>query len=303
MRLLRMLGRTLSESIVNIFRHGWLSVSAILSITVTLLLTSVLLITTLNVENVTQKLAQGLTASVYIEKTVSDKDAMKLADQIKTWDNILDAQYSTANQEFDKLMETYYNDNQSNILIDMREVNPLPAVITVTMEEPDKYSELETKLKTSFKGKISDIVFSADVANNVLPIFDTIRNGSYALIFAVGFVAIILISNTIRITIVARRTEIGIMRLVAASNWYIRTPFIIEGILLGVIGAFIATGISVGAYSYYFPLIENKLSFGTSGILVNVDLILKQVLLWTVVIGGVIGLVGSFFPVRKYLKK
>lgn len=303
MRFLRMLLRTIIESFKNIFRHGWLSISAILSITVTLLLTAALLIITLNINSATTVVAQGLTAHVYIKNEISEADGRKLAKELEKLDNVKAVEYSTKDEQLTSLLDSF-DDSHQQLLEGYRgTTNPLTDVIVITMENPELFPALETQITQKFKNQIREVDYQEQIANTVLPVFETIRRGAYFLILAVAFVAIILISNTIRITIVARRTEIGIMRLVAASNWYIRTPFIIEGILLGIIGALIATGISVGAYYYYLPLIVEKFSFGTADVVVAVDIIFRQVILWTTVIGGVIGLIGSFFPVRKYLKK
>jgi len=302
MRAIRMIFRTISESVQNIFRHGWLSVSAILSITVTLLLTSALLIVTLNIQQATTVVAQGLTAHVYLKTEISETEGRKIGKELEKFNNVKAVEYSTKDQQLTSVLDGF-DEAHKDLLEDYRNSNPLNDVLIITMENPDLFSQLESEINQKYKNKISSIDYQQQIANTVLPVFETIRRGAYFLILAVAFVAIILISNTIRITIVARRTEIGIMRLVAASNWYIRTPFIIEGVLLGIIGALIATGISVGAYYYYLPLITEKFSFGTSDVIVSVQTILQEVLLWTTIIGGVIGLIGSFFPVRKYLKK
>jgi Cell division protein len=299
MRIIRMLFRTFGESLKNVFRHGWLSFSAILSITVTLLLTSILLIVSLNVEQMTKTVAQGLSISVYLNYEVTDAEAIALQNNIKNLPNVADVTYATEDEELRAVVESFGVGVDD--LFTGRD-NPLFKTLTIIMVNPEDYPRLEATLRSRYSTSIETISYNQDVADRVLPFFQGIRNVAFALIIAVAFVAIILISNTIRITIVARRTEIGIMRLVAASNWYIRTPFIIEGIFLGIIGALIATGITVGAYWYYTPLMAERIALITVA-LVPWEMILSEVLVWTVGIGGIIGLIGSFFPVRKYLRK
>ena len=299
MRIIRMLFRTFGESLKNVFRHGWLSFSAILSITVTLLLTSILLIVSLNVEQMTKTVAQGLAVSVYLNYEVTDAEAILLQNNIKNLPNVSDVTYATEDEELKAVVESF--GVGADHLFTGRD-NPLFKTLTIIMVNPEEFSRLETTLRSRYSTSIETISYNQDVADRVLPFFQGIRNAAFALIVAVAFVAIILISNTIRITIVARRTEIGIMRLVAASNWYIRTPFIIEGIFLGIIGALIATGITVGAYWYYTPLMAERIALITVA-LVPWEMVLSEALVWTVGIGGIIGLIGSFFPVRKYLRK
>jgi len=299
---MRMLWQTIKESFKSIFRHGWLSISAILSITVTLLLTATLLIVTLNVQSVTQAVAQGLTAHVYLKTDVSENQATVLKQKISILNNVKEVTFSNKDDQFSKMMNGLDETNKA-LLEGYRQANPLNDVLIVTMEQPNLYHTLKTELEQTYPKQIDKIEYQEEVAKNVLPVFNAIRVGAFILILVVAFVATILISNTIRITIVARRTEIGVMRLVAASNWYIRTPFVIEGVLLGIIGALVATGVSVGVYHYYSPTILRTFSFGTTGVIVVTTVILQQVLFWTTVIGGAIGLIGSFFPVRKYLKK
>lgn len=304
MRILRMILRTVKESIRNIFRQGWLSFSAILSIMVTLLLTSILLVVSVNVEHTTKIVAQGLQTVVYFEYTVTDEEAKKIEKEVAKWENVKSVVFTTEIEEFNKVFDSFDNQEQKDLLSDFAgDKNPMHKALTITMTNPEDAEDLEKKLLQKFDAQISDIEFDKTIAKTILPMFDTIRKASFALILAVAFVAIILISNTIRITIVARRTEIGIMRLVAASNWYIRTPFILEGIMLGLIGAAIATGLVTTAYWYYLPVITSKLLFVSVDALVPVQVILNELLLWTMSLGGAIGFLGSIFPVRKYLRK
>ena len=302
MRVIRMLFKTITESFKNIFRHSWLSISAILSITVTLILTAVLLIVTLNINNMTKVVAQGLTTHVYLKNEITEEEGRNVAKEIETLMNVKAVEYSTKDEQLTKVLDSF-DESHRALLEEYRNSNPLPDVIIITMDSPEEFPALEKALQDQFEPQIKNIDYQSEIANTILPVFETIRRGAYFLILAVAFVAIILISNTIRITIVARRTEIGIMRLVAASNWYIRTPFIIEGILLGVIGALVATAATVGVYYYYMPFIIEKFSFGAENVVVPVSIVLNEVLVWTTALGGAIGLIGSFFPVRKYLKK
>ncbi|MGL5042101.1 MAG: permease-like cell division protein FtsX, partial [Culicoidibacterales bacterium] len=239
------------------------------------------------------------------EAKVTDAEANRIRTVITGWTNVQAVQYTTEKQEFDKILALFKDDAEQQGIVESfsGDKNPFAKTITITMVNPELSDALKKQLETTFSKEISDINFNSGVADTILPLFDTIRKGSYALIAAVAFVAIILISNTIRITIVARRTEIGIMRLVAASNWYIRTPFILEGVILGIIGALIATGGVSFAYWYYLPIITQKLFVTSTDMLVSVDVVLEQLLVWTTTLGGVIGFLGSIFPVRKYLKK
>lgn len=302
MKAFRMVMRTISEAFKNIFRQGWLSFSAVLSMMVTLLLTSVLVIVSLNIQNATTLVAQGLETVVYLKHDVSDKDVDKMLREIEKIDNVKAVEFKTAQSAFDDIIA---KDQQTEILGYLRDRSTeyLNDEITVTMIDADGYESLNTTLTTKYGDKIDKLSFSKDIADSILPVFEGIRKAAFYLIIAVAFVAVILISNTIRITIVARRREIEIMRLVAASNWYIRTPFIIEGILLGIIGALIATAISVGAYWYYLPALTTQIFLGATEVFVPVDVVLKEALIWTLGIGAIIGFIGSIFPVRKYLKK
>lgn len=302
MRVIRMFLRTFKESFKNMFRHGWLSISAILSITVTLLLTSMLVIITMNIQNATKVVAQGLKMNVYLNYDVVEDEAKKITKDISAFNNIKNIEYSNETQQWQKLMDSF-TEEEREMFKDYEQSKPLYKTITITLNNPEDSNTVKAEIEKNYKSKINKIDFPREMAESILPLFETIRRAGYFLILSVGFVAMILISNTIRITIVARKIEIGIMRLVAASNWYIRTPFIIEGILLGIIGALIATALSVGLYWYYLPVIASKLVFGTSEIIVPVRVVLQESLLWTVSIGSFIGLLGSLLPVRKYLRK
>lgn len=297
-----MMFRTIKEAFRNIFRHGWLSFSAVLSMMLTLLLTSVLVIISLNIQNATTVIAQGLETVVLLEKDVSDEKITDMLAEIKQMNNVKQVTYETAEEVFANFIANEENGDKL-LYLQPRVKDVMNDQITITMVESDAYGALEKSLTKQYPKEIQEFVFNEEVAETILPMFEWIRKAALWLIMAVALVAVILISNTIRITIVARRREIEIMRLVAASNWYIRTPFIIEGILLGIIGALIATAISVGAYWYYLPILTSQVFEMSNEIFVSAELVLYQSLIWTLGIGATIGFIGSIFPVRKYLKK
>lgn len=303
MRLLRMLIRTIKDAFISIFRHGWLSFSAIISITVTLFLTSLLIIVSLNITKITNDVSsQGLQIILYLDKGTSEQRALEIQEKIKSFENVDGVIYKSEQQEFEEFISTF-DDKTKELYLRYQDANPLSKTLQIKMMNPDEEAQLQKKIKDNFGIEIIDYTYNEDIAKKALPIFDSIRLGAYGLILSVAFVAIILISNTIRITIIARRTEIGIMRLVAASNWYIRTPFLLEGIIIGIIGGTIAAAISTGLYYYLVPKFQVEISQTILESLVPVQIVSIEVFKWSLSLGTIIGFVGSIFPVRKYLKK
>ena len=183
-------------------------------------------------------------------------------------------------------------------VLDVIETNPFPASIEVRMFDPAGALEIAEELRLN-TAVVEQVLVRADVVGKLLRISRMARIGGTIAVIALGAVTLFVIFNTIRLAVYSRREEIEIMKLIGATDWFVRGPFVIEGAFIGVVGAGIAAVVFVIGYSNFGPALNSLVAFlpiqTETGFVANLTL-------FTVLVGVVVGSVGSFFSVRRYLE-
>lgn len=296
MRALRILTRSIRDSFKSVFRNFSLSMASIACTTITLILVAIAICLTYNVRQVTTDLEHELTIVAYLNKDVTDEQKTELENALKTMDNV-DSYEMKSKDEWKAEMKE--EDQSLENALDIFDENPLLDSVIVKVDDVKNLGETADRLREF------DFVNSAEygegMVENVIGIFDAVSFGTFAIVIALVLVTAFLISNTIKLTIFSRRTEIEIMRLVGASNTSIKLPFVFEGFVLGVFGSIIPILISI--YGYVF-LYNQTGGYVFTQIITLVEpfpfvLIVSLILL---VIGSLVGMLGSWRAVKKYLK-
>lgn len=296
MRALRILTRSIRDSFKSVFRNISLSMASIACTTITLILVALSLFLSHNVREITTTLEHELTIVVYLDREVTDEQKIELENDLKTMENV--ESYTMKSKEEWKAEMQQENETLETTL-DYLDENPLLDSVTVTVDDVRNLSETAEKLRTY------DFVTSAEygegMVESIIGIFDAVSLSTLVIVIALVLVTAFLISNTIKLTIFSRRTEIEIMRLVGASNTAIKLPFVFEGFILGVLGSIIPIALSI--YGYVFLYNETG-GYIFTRIITLVEpfpfvLIVSVILL---VIGSLVGMLGSWRAVRKYLK-
>lgn len=298
MKYFRMATRHWREAFKGIWRHRMLAFSAVLSVAVALFLTSFLVLVVLNVNNVTDNLEKDIKIYATIKKDTSAEAVDALINNTKTVSNIVEVQYKTADQELDDLILSYGEDGK--IFESYRNDNPLKATLTFTLNDASLAEKTVEALKAY--PELDKIQYGQETAENIIKIFDTVQQFGAIVVVAVMVVAIVLISNTIRMAIMARRTEIEIMRLVGASNFFIRWPFILEGLLIGLMGAIIPIGLTAVGYTQLYSYLTNEGQL-TLVRLAEPSTVLLGISLFILGVGALVGILGSLFSMTRFLKK
>jgi cell division transport system permease protein len=190
-------------------------------------------------------------------------------------------------------------------LVEQLRGNPLPASLEVQLKDPRQVAAVVTTIKGNatlpkvVKDANADVKWGQNVVENLFAATGIVRTFVLVFVIMLLVVSLILIGNTIRLAIYSRRKEIGIMRLVGASNWFIRTPFLFEGVLQSVLGSLLAIGTLVAAQSLLVPWLQRNLRFLPVQISAATLWQLTGLLLLSAI---VIGLAGSGTAVRRYLK-
>lgn len=293
----RTLMRHIRVGCKNIIRNGWMTIASIGAVTTTLILVSVFLALVLNLNEIANNIENDVEIKTLVELGTSEEEVIALGKQLEEIDGVESVTFSSNDEELQSLIDSMGEEGKTWELFEQD--NPLNHAFVVRAKVPQDTETIAKEIE-SFD-HINRVVFGKDVVKQLFEFNKYARVIGIALIVALVFTAIFLISNTIKITIIARSTEIGIMKLVGATNGFIRWPFFIEGLLLGVLGSIIPIAIILGGYYYLDSSVIDTISFSFVELL-PFNPFAWQLSLLVLAIGAIIGVWGSVMSIRKYLK-
>lgn len=298
MKLIRMFGRCIRDAFKSVIRNFSLSLASISCITITLIIVTVALIASFNVRNFTSIIEKDMTIVVFLKNDASKKDAEKVEEKIKKINNVSEYEFFTKKQVKEQLQEEspVFNTVLENF---EDEDNPLKDTFQVKVKD---INQISTTARTIEKMKdVAVVRYGEGMVDKMVKAFASIERVTYGIVIALVLVTIFLIVNTIKLTISSRKKEIEIMRLVGASNFTIKTPFIIEGMFLGLLGSIIPIIISTYGYIAFYRHFNGYLYSELIKLIIPEPFIyqISLILLGT---GILVGMIGSARAVRKYLK-
>ena len=300
MKVIRIIGRSITNAGKSIARNFSLSMASITCTIITLILVSLGVLVSYNVNNITKDIEKELTIVVFMKKETTKEELNKTKDALSKIDNVADVKYTSKDDiknnmareypSFSKMMESWTDVN-----------NPFQDSYIVSVKDVRDINETVTTIKNL--DNVDIVKYSESMVGELINIFDAIKTGTICLVVGLVLVTAFLINNTIKITIFSRRNEIDIMRLVGTSNTVIKLPFLFEGLFIGVLGAIIPILVTIFGYTYIYNAVS---SLGTSNILsiiklTSPELIVYKTSLFILIIGAVVGMFGSVKAVRKYL--
>lgn len=292
------LPRHFVTAVQNIWRNGVMSFSSIFAVTITLLLIGVIGVLALNVQDISANIEEGVSIYVKLERNIDSEGELAVGDQINAINGVTKSTYYTKDQELDKLIEKQGEDG-AELFESYRDENPLGAAYEVEVKDASQIEAISKKIEEI--PNVNSATYGGESTENMVQTLQTIQTGGTVFIVGLSVVALFMIANTIKITITARQTEISIMRMVGASNWYIRIPFMLEGMLIGLIGSIIPIIVLIYGYQTIYDY--------AGGALLSAMLALKEPMpfirdfsLILAAIGAGVGLIGSFVSIRRFLK-
>ena len=285
----------------SIFRHMALSISAASAVTVTLVLVATFMLVALNISNFTRNIEDSVKIHVKIEQTYEDEEIAALGNQIHQIDGVSNVQYSDKDSEMDAFLEYIQETGGTPSFYESYrgENNPLRDAFIIEVDEPENIEQIADEIR-ALDG-VETAEYGGASAKTMLDAFDSIRAGGAIFIIALSVLAMFLISNTIKMTIYARMEEISIMRNVGAANWFIKTPFMIEGMVIGLAGAILPILFTIFGYNALYNIIDGVLFTEMFALYPTIPFTL-QVSGILALMGMLVGLFGSFFSVNKYLR-
>lgn len=298
MKAIRILSRNIRDSFKSVFRNFSLSLASISCITITLIVVAISIVLSLNVNRFTELVEKDVTIVAFLDLEVTDSDRQAISDKLNKMSNVDKVEFISKKEITKDMMAS--SETFKKIMADWSESDsPIQDTFQIKVKDINDIGKTAKEIEKI--DKVDIVKYGEGMVEQLVSVFDIIRRLSVAAVIALIVVTAFLIVNTIKITIFSRRREIEIMRLVGASNINIKIPFIIEGLILGLLGAIIP--IIVTCYGY--TKIYDKLG----GILfTNVISLIKPtpfiyfVSLILIVIGMIVGMFGSLRAVKKYLK-
>lgn len=287
----------LADAWRNLIRHISLTVSSVIAVTVTLLIVGVLVVIAGNISDFTNNIESDFQIQATISPGFSeDKEIAELQAQIEQLDHVESCTFSSKE---DELQELIAENGEMFRYYEGEDRNPLYDVFRIELDDNRQIDAVSEALNQM--DGIVEATYGGDEITVMVSVFEALRSGGAVFVVFLAILALLFIQNTIRMTIQARNTEIAIMRSVGASNWYIRGPFILEGMYIGVLGSIIPIVlISCGYYALYQAF---------DGVLLSSMFVMKPI--WPFIfgvclillLGGIlVGMAGSFLAVGKYLR-
>lgn len=293
--------RHIKDGFQGVTRHFAMSLSSISSVTVTLLIMSFFLLLSVNIDNITRLLEDSVQIHVLIKPEFSEEEMIaSLGTDIRAIPNVKEAVFSSKDEEYEAWMETIDSEDAEDIYGEYRgENNPFLNAYIVKTSSGDAIKEIANTIRGY--ESVDKVAYGGDATGNFLKTLESVRNIGFGIVVALAIIAIFLISNTIRVSIHSRRKEISIMRTVGATNWYIRWPFIIEGMIIGLIGSIIPIILTIFGYRLLFNSNQGYLISKMFSLVPTFPLVI-EISLILALIGMGVGAIGSLMSVGKQLR-
>ena len=298
MKLFRMLGRSIRDAFKSVVRNFSLSLASISCITITLIIVAVAIIASFNVENFTKEIEKDLTIVVFLDNEAEEEDIKNVEKSIKSLTNVesyifkskteIKKQMQQESEVFNTVLNNW-DDNES----------PLKDTFQVKVKDVEKISATAKRIEKM--KRVSVVRYGEGMVDKLVVAFSSVEKVTYGIVIALILVTVFLIVNTIKLTISARKDAIEIMRLVGASNFTVKTPFIIEGMILGLFGSIVPVLVTTYGYLAFYEHFDGYL-YSKLIQLIKPEPFIYQTSLIIVGIGILVGMIGSASAVKKYLK-
>lgn len=294
----RLIKNVIKQGFQGMWRNRGMGVASISSISAVLMILGVVLILILSINALvidTQSKFDEIEIFLYDDAT--DEQLVAIEDMVRSKNGVLSILYKSKNQALEIYKEEW-GDN-ADLLDGLETDNPLPNSYIIQLRDIEYADEIVDEAK-GMSG-VEKVNYHKEIIDKLMLMANYLRIGGIAIIAALVAVSIFIISNTIKITVSSRRREIQIMKYVGATNGYIKGPFVIEGLLFGLIGATLSIALVYFGYEYFFESVNEQLYNIFAIILVKPESILADISIIFIAIGAGIGSIGSLVSMKRFL--
>ena len=292
---LRTFGYYIKEALKSMRRNGLMTLASISTVALSLFILGVFTCGVMNLNNLASNLENQVEISVYLKDGLTTQQIMGVGKKLKAMPDLKNLEWVNKEEAMKRFKERL--GDQAQLVDALNGNNPLPNSYLLTFKNPEEVKNA-AKLVSTFP-EVESAHYGQDVIEQIFKVTQVIRIGGIALIVFLAGATLFIISNTIRLTVFARRKEIAIMKYVGATNWFIRWPFLIEGMMLGFVGAAIATACVWEFYHFVTVEVEQSLAFLPLIPMLPFFYNLTGILLG---LGIVIGAIGSTISLKQYMK-
>lgn len=299
MKFFRSINRYFRDAAKSVVRNFSLSLASISCITITLIVVALSIVLSYNVEEMTKHVSSNISIVVFLDGESDENDLSRIKSSIKRLDNVEEITFKSK-QDYAKEIKDM--DDRFSLIVDSWTDATIPLLDSYEVKVKDIEKIKDTADKIKKMDKVSSVNFGEEYIESVITIFGVIEKVCIGGVVALVLVTAFLITNTIKLAIFSRKTEIEIMRLVGASNMAIKIPFLIEGSFIGLFGSIIPIIITVYGYNTLYSYLGGQLFSSSLGKLVAPYPFILWTSLLLLLIGLLVGMFGSSRAVRKYLK-
>lgn len=285
----------IKEALYSLKRNGLMSFASVTTVALSLLILGLFLVMVLNLNNMASALESQVQISVYLQDGLSDFEMREVGTRITKLPGVVQVNFISKEEAMKRFKERL--GEQQSLLNALGDVNPLPNAFEVKVDRTDRV-KTAAQAVMQLKG-VENAKYGQEVIEQLFALTKMVRIFGLVIIVFLALAALFIISNTIRITVFARRKEIGIMKYVGATDWFIRWPFLLEGMMLGFGGAMLAVLFLNETYGVLIHQVYESLAFlpliPQYPFITNISVVL-------LVTGTVIGALGSTISLRRFMK-
>ena len=295
MNKFRIIQSTFKQSFKSMWRNRGMGLASISSISAVLIILGFVLVLIMSINALVVDVQSKFDeVEIFLEEDISEGNKKLIEDFAQNEDGIGSIEYISQEEALEILKKSW--GEEADLLEGVTTLPDSYKIKVIDIQNTDKIVEKINDIEG-----IAKIKYHKDIIDKLKNFAKYIRFGGITVIAALIAISVFIISNTIKLTVASRKREIGIMKYIGATNSYIKTPFVLEGVLFGIVAAVISISIVYFGYGYLFDLINDKLSVLYSIILVPPETILKDISIMFLAIGSGIGTLGSLISMKKYL--
>lgn len=287
------------EGFRNVWTNRMMSIASICVLMSCLVLIGSAALVFLNIDSLLSRIEEENVVMVYLKEDATDDDVAKMETEIESMDNISDVEFVPKEDAWAEQLETM-EEAQAKFFTEISSDIPLPDAYKVTVKDLDLFDKTISQLETL--DNVDTIRQNQDLAQKLVTIRQGVSIISIVIVAVLFAISLFIISNTIRLTVYSRRLEISIMKSVGATNSFVRFPFVIEGMILGIVSGVVGLGVVWGLYELAITQFGDLLSSLGLKAVEFADYALLMLGLF-VAIGIICGVGGSLTTMRKYLNK
>ena len=292
------------ETFTGMRRNFLMFFTAITTVAITLFIVGFFLIVVYDVQGILASIKSQVEVAVYLKENITDELKTYLENEIKGWDEVAEVTYVSKEQAFEK----FRKDNEGSEILKEIQGNPLPASFELKLKSPEKVEQIALRFLDkdgNFIEGVDEVIYGQNYVQKLFQITAITGSIAFLIIIMLLLAAVVLIFNTIRLSIHARRKEIEVMKLVGATNWFVRIPFIFEGFFEGFVGSIIAV-ILLYFMANYLLIRGEKAIVDTMHIkelaILGGDSVIFYIYAGLIILGGLIGIFSSTFALKRYIR-